>query len=208
MAQPLPEYSTENDRDTRESNLLHILTLIAGASAFTWWIQVRRRMHGVILYTWLRQEASLLLDRYIISQIYLMYREEWKDSTIDDLCVDIILRIRGKLPQAFRPFYAFTGEKTLKARRRAAKSELVQLAKWFRLQRDVGWFAIVFHKAFNTEIVEKGSEADIKKLIQVLNNYRPSLLQMMNSCWPTHPRILLETGGNCIPVILAYHGRR
>jgi hypothetical protein len=207
MAQPLPEYSTEQDEDTRESNILHILTLIAGASALTWWTHVRRRMHGVILYVWLRQEAALLLDRYIIPHIHLIYREEWRDTPIDDICVDIILRIRGKLPQPFRPFYAFTGAKTRRAKEKAAKAELVELSKWYRIQRDVGWFAIVFNKAFNAEIIEKGSEADINKLIQVLSNFRPKLLELINICWPGHPRILFETGGNCIPIILAYHGR-
>ena len=97
MGQPLPEYSTENDEATREGKILHILTLIAGASAMTWWVQVRRRMHGVILYVWLTQEARLLNQQYIILDMNLICRDEYKDTSIEDIRVDIILRIRSKL---------------------------------------------------------------------------------------------------------------
>lgn len=59
-----------SESGSRESSLVHMLSLIVAADASEWWGQIVKRFHIVIFYTWFLQEIELLGKKCVISHVH------------------------------------------------------------------------------------------------------------------------------------------
>jgi len=77
----------------------------------------------------------------------------------------------------------------------ALRKQLTRFYRWHTLQRKVGWFAIVFCKAYAASAVNQGPDKAFNDFVNALVNFRPGILIVLEELWKHYPLFLEICGG-------------
>ena len=113
----------------------------------------------------------------------------------EEIRIVLAIKLQNQLNPTARRFFSNPEDKTEEAKRKALVHTLNVCERYHRMQEEVGWIAILLSHAWSSDVVNRASYAQFNNFMRALLNIRPHIMKVLGTIWPSHPRILLMTGG-------------